>query len=121
MPFVCLDDKWGEIIPTHIIYDFPSKYCNDVTQERFSKRLHVNFCCFQGITVDPEFGGTGGSYTDHVVIMEELSRACPAIALSYGAHSNLCVNQIHRNGTDIQKKKYLPKVSTWKQIKEYIT
>ncbi|XP_064213109.1 isovaleryl-CoA dehydrogenase, mitochondrial isoform X1 [Tribolium castaneum] len=63
-----------------------------------------------GITVNPEYGGTGGSYTDHVVIMEELSRACSAIALSYGAHSNLCVNQIHRNGTESQKQKYLPKL-----------
>nr|CAH7739721.1 unnamed protein product [Callosobruchus chinensis] len=63
-----------------------------------------------GITVNEEYGGTGGSYLDHVVIMEELSRACSAIALSYGAHSNLCVNQIHRNGTEAQKQKYLPKL-----------
>ncbi|XP_044750399.1 isovaleryl-CoA dehydrogenase, mitochondrial isoform X2 [Coccinella septempunctata] len=69
-----------------------------------------------GITVDPEYGGTGGSYTDHVVIMEELSRACPAIGLSYGAHSNLCVNQIHRNGTQKQKEKYLPKLCTGEHI-----
>lgn len=64
----------------------------------------------EGITVNPEYGGTGGSYLDHVVIMEEISRASGAIALSYGAHSNLCVNQIHRNGTEKQKQKYLPKV-----------
>ncbi|CAH1974711.1 unnamed protein product, partial [Acanthoscelides obtectus] len=63
-----------------------------------------------GITVNEEYGGTGGSYLDHVVIMEEISRACGAIALSYGAHSNLCVNQIHRNGTEAQKQKYLPKL-----------
>lgn len=69
-----------------------------------------------GITVNPEYGGTGGSYTDHVIIMEELSRACPAIALSYGAHSNLCVNQIHRNGSEIQKEKYLPKLCTGEHI-----
>nr|XP_032511442.1 isovaleryl-CoA dehydrogenase, mitochondrial [Danaus plexippus plexippus] len=63
-----------------------------------------------GITASPEYGGTGGKYTDHCVIMEELSRACGAIALSYGAHSNLCVNQINRNGTHEQKSKYLPKL-----------
>ncbi|XP_033325737.2 isovaleryl-CoA dehydrogenase, mitochondrial [Megalopta genalis] len=63
-----------------------------------------------GITVRPEYGGTGGTYLDHVVIMEEMSRASGSIALSYGAHSNLCVNQIHRNGTEEQKHKYLPKL-----------
>ena len=59
-----------------------------------------------------EYGGTGGSYFDHCVIMEEMSRVSGAVALSYGAHSNLCVNQIVRNGTDAQKEKYLPDVST---------
>ncbi|CAH0557617.1 unnamed protein product [Brassicogethes aeneus] len=69
-----------------------------------------------GITVNPEYGGTGGSYLDHVIIMEELSRACSAIALSYGAHSNLCVNQIHRNGSHEQKEKYLPKLCSGEYI-----
>ncbi|KAL3282573.1 hypothetical protein HHI36_005751 [Cryptolaemus montrouzieri] len=69
-----------------------------------------------GITVDPEYGGTGGSYTDHVIIMEEISRACSAIALSYGAHSNLCVNQIHRNGNERQKEYYLPKLCSGEHI-----
>lgn len=64
-----------------------------------------------GITVKPEYGGTGGTYMDHCIIMEEMSRAAGGIALSYGAHSNLCVNQIHRNGTEEQKNKYLPKVN----------
>ncbi|RVE52489.1 hypothetical protein evm_002883 [Chilo suppressalis] len=63
-----------------------------------------------GITASPDYGGTGGKYSDHCVIMEELSRACGSIALSYGAHSNLCVNQINRNGTHEQKTKYLPKL-----------
>lgn len=63
-----------------------------------------------GITVDPKYGGTGGSYTDHVIIYEEVSRASGAIGLSYGAHSNLCINQIHRHGTEDQKQKYLPKL-----------
>lgn len=63
-----------------------------------------------GITADPEYGGAGMGYIDHVIVMEELSRASASIALSYGAHSNLCVNQIHLNGTKAQKEKYLPKL-----------
>ncbi|XP_057327012.1 isovaleryl-CoA dehydrogenase, mitochondrial [Microplitis mediator] len=63
-----------------------------------------------GITAHPKYGGTGGSYLDHVIVMEELSRASASIGLSYGAHSNLCINQIHRNGTEEQKLKYLPKL-----------
>lgn len=63
-----------------------------------------------GITAKPEYGGTGGTYMDHCIIMEEMSRASGGVALSYGAHSNLCINQIHRNGTEEQKLKYLPKV-----------
>ena len=66
---------------------------------------------FLGITAKPEYGGTGGGYLDHVIILEEISRACAAVGLSYGAHSNLCLNQIHRNGTEEQKQKYLPKVT----------
>ncbi|KAJ8673638.1 hypothetical protein QAD02_004900 [Eretmocerus hayati] len=69
-----------------------------------------------GITVKEEYGGTGGGYLDHVIIQEELSRACAAIALSYGAHSNLCVNQIHRNGTEEQKLKYLPKLCSGEHV-----
>ncbi|NIQ92789.1 MAG: isovaleryl-CoA dehydrogenase [Desulfuromonadales bacterium] len=63
-----------------------------------------------GITVSEEYGGAGMSYLDHVVAMEELSRASASVALSYGAHSNLCVNQIFRNGSEEQKRKYLPKL-----------
>ncbi|XP_063821043.1 isovaleryl-CoA dehydrogenase, mitochondrial [Ostrinia nubilalis] len=63
-----------------------------------------------GITASPDYGGTGGKYSDHCVIMEELSRASGGVALSYGAHSNLCINQINRNGTHEQKSKYLPKL-----------
>jgi isovaleryl-CoA dehydrogenase len=61
-----------------------------------------------GITVAPEFGGTGMGYLAHVIAMEEISRASGSVALSYGAHSNLCVNQIHRWGTQAQKERYLP-------------
>jgi len=63
-----------------------------------------------GITADEEFGGTGLGYVAHVVAMEEISRASGAVGLSYGAHSNLCVNQINLNGSKAQKEKYLPKL-----------
>src|SRR5215472_11654572 len=61
-----------------------------------------------GITVEEAFGGLGLGYLEHVVAMEEVSRASAAIGLSYGAHSNLCVNQIRRWGNDEQKRRYLP-------------
>jgi len=61
-----------------------------------------------GITVDEKYGGAGMSYLAHCVAMEEISRASASVALSYGAHSNLCVNQLYRNGTEEQKQKYLP-------------
>ncbi|MDP0589026.1 MAG: isovaleryl-CoA dehydrogenase [Candidatus Endonucleobacter bathymodioli] len=61
-----------------------------------------------GITVEEEYGGSGMGYLAHVLVMEEISRASASLGLSYGAHSNLCVNQISRNGTEEQKRKYLP-------------
>jgi len=63
-----------------------------------------------GVTVSEEYGGVNMGYTAHVVAVEEISRASAAVGLSYGAHSNLCVNQINRNGTEDQKRKYLPKL-----------
>jgi isovaleryl-CoA dehydrogenase len=69
-----------------------------------------------GITVDEEFGGLGYGYLEHVVAMEEISRASAAVGLSYGAHSNLCVNQIRRWGTDAQKRKYLPALVSGKHL-----
>jgi len=63
-----------------------------------------------GITVEEEYGGSGMGYLEHVVAMEEVSRASAAVGLSYGAHSNLCINQIRRNGTEEQKRRYLPKL-----------
>ncbi|XP_043787036.1 isovaleryl-CoA dehydrogenase, mitochondrial [Apis laboriosa] len=69
-----------------------------------------------GITAKSEYGGTGGTYLDNVIVIEELSRASAAIGLSYGVHSNLCVNQIHRNGTEEQKHKYLPKLCSGEHI-----
>ncbi|QEW06428.1 isovaleryl-CoA dehydrogenase [Nitrincola iocasae] len=69
-----------------------------------------------GITVGEEYGGSGMGYLAHVIAMEEISRASASVALSYGAHSNLCVNQIHRNGTQAQKEKYLPKLLSGEHI-----
>ena len=63
-----------------------------------------------GITVEEEWGGSGLGYLAHCVAMEEVSRASASVGLSYGAHSNLCVNQIRRNATDEQKRRYLPKL-----------
>lgn len=63
-----------------------------------------------GVTVPSEYGGSDLGYFEHCLIMEELSRASGAVALSYGAHTNLCINQINRNGNEEQKQKYLPKV-----------
>lgn len=71
---------------------------------------------FLGITAEPEYGGTGGSYLDHCIIMEEISRAAGGIALSYGAHSNLCVNQLTKNATPEQKEQYLPKLCSGEHI-----
>ena len=63
-----------------------------------------------GITIPEEYGGSGMSYLAHLVAVEEISRASASVGLSYGAHSNLCVNQIFRNGTEAQRRKYLPKL-----------
>jgi isovaleryl-CoA dehydrogenase len=69
-----------------------------------------------GMTVSEDYGGSDMGYLAHVIAMEEISRASASIGLSYGAHSNLCVNQIHRNGTDAQKQKYLPKLVSGEHI-----
>jgi isovaleryl-CoA dehydrogenase len=69
-----------------------------------------------GITVGEEYGGTSMGYLAHVVAMEEVSRASAAVGLSYGAHSNLCVNQINRNGTEAQKRQYLPRLISGEHV-----
>ena len=69
-----------------------------------------------GITVDEEFGGAGMSYLAHVIAVEEVARASASVSLSYGAHSNLCVNQIKLNGTQDQKARYLPKLITGEHV-----
>lgn len=69
-----------------------------------------------GVTVKEEYGGADMGYVAHMVAMEEISRASASVGLSYGAHSNLCVNQIHRNGTDAQKRRYLPKLISGEHV-----
>jgi len=69
-----------------------------------------------GITVEEEYGGAGLGYLEHCLAMEEISRGSAAIGLSYGAHSNLCVNQIRRNGSDAQKRAYLPKLISGEHV-----
>src|SRR5437667_306617 len=69
-----------------------------------------------GITVDEDYGGTMMGYLAHIIAMEEISRASASVGLSYGAHSNLCVNQIRRNGSAAQKKKYLPQLVSGERV-----
>src|SRR6185503_3121798 len=69
-----------------------------------------------GITVEEDFGGAGLGYLEHCVAMEEISRGSGAVGLSYGAHSNLCVNQLRRNGSVEQKMQYLPKLMSGEHL-----
>ncbi|MGB0289514.1 acyl-CoA dehydrogenase family protein, partial [Aequoribacter sp.] len=69
-----------------------------------------------GITVEEQYGGSGMGYLAHCIAMEEISRASASVGLSYGAHSNLCVNQIRKNGTEEQKQTYLPKLCSGEHI-----
>ncbi len=69
-----------------------------------------------GITVEEEYGGAGMGYLEHCVAMEEISRASASVGLSYGAHSNLCVNQIRKNGSEAQKRRYLPRLVSGEHV-----
>jgi isovaleryl-CoA dehydrogenase len=91
------------IAPRAAAIDRDNTFPRDLWPEMGALGLH-------GITIDEEYGGAGLGYLEHCVAMEEISRASAAVGLSYGAHSNLCVNQLSRNGTTEQKKKYLPKL-----------
>jgi isovaleryl-CoA dehydrogenase len=81
-------------------------------EDRFPRELwpQLGELGLHGITVEEDWGGAGMGYLEHVIAMEEVSRASASVGLSYGAHSNLCINQIRRCGTDAQKERYLPKL-----------
>ena len=93
----------AEIAPRSAELDRTDQFPMDLWQKMGELGLH-------GITVPETYGGLDMGYVAHMVAMEEISRASGSVALSYGAHSNLCINQIKRNGTDAQKQKYLPKL-----------
>ncbi len=95
-----VDDK---LIPRADAIDRDDSFPRDLWPEIGALGLH-------GVTVSPDYGGTSMGYTAQAIILEEISRASGSVGLSYGAHSNLCINQIFRWGTDAQKEKYLPKL-----------
>ncbi len=98
-----------KIAPRAAAIDESNTFPRDLWPELGRLGLH-------GITVEEKWGGAGLGYLEHCVAMEEISRASGSIGLSYGAHSNLCVNQINRNGNDAQKKKYLPQLISGEHV-----
>ena len=98
-----------KIAPRAEEIDKTNQFPRDLWPEMGALGLH-------GITVPEEYGGAGLGYLEHCVAIEEVSRASASIGLSYGAHSNLCVNQIARNGNDAQKRKYLPKLISGEHV-----
>jgi isovaleryl-CoA dehydrogenase len=105
------------------VSDFASRRIAPIPEEidrsnRFPRELwpELGAMGLLGMTVPEEYGGLGFGYLEHVVAMEEISRASGSIGLSYGAHSNLCVNQLRRFGTDAQKRRYLPRLVSGEDV-----
>jgi isovaleryl-CoA dehydrogenase len=103
------DFAQDEIAPRAAEIDRTNQFPRDLWPKMGALGLH-------GITVEEEFGGSGLGYLEHCIALEEVSRASASVGLSYGAHSNLCVNQIRRNGTTEQKRKYLPKLISGENV-----
>jgi len=103
------DFAQDRVAPRAAAIDRDNTFPRDLWPEMGALGLH-------GITVEEEYGGAGLGYLEHCVAMEEISRASAAVGLSYGAHSNLCVNQLRRNGNAAQKKKYLPKLISGENV-----
>jgi len=103
------DFAQDRIAPRAAAIDRDNTFPRDLWPEMGALGLH-------GITVEEEYGGSGQGYLKHCVAMEEISRASAAVGLSYGAHSNLCVNQLSRNGNAEQKKKYLPRLISGEHV-----
>ena len=103
------DFSSNEIAPRAAEIDRSNQFPRDLWPKIGALGLH-------GITVEEEYGGSGLGYLEHCIAVEEISRASASVGLSYGAHSNLCVNQIRRNGSEAQKRKYLPKLISGEHV-----
>src|SRR3954470_20756426 len=99
----------NEIAPRAAEIDKSNQFPRDLWPRIGALGLH-------GITVEEEYGGIGLGYLEHCIAVEEISRASAAVGLSYGAHSNLCVNQLRRNGNEAQKRKHLPKLISGEHV-----
>jgi len=98
-----------EVAPRAAEIDRSDEFPRDLWPKMGALGLH-------GLTVEEEYGGSGMGYTEHVVAVEEISRASGSVGLSYGAHSNLCINQLRRNGNEDQKRRYLPKLVSGEHV-----